>query len=64
MCYLIPLLSKQKRYIVTKTHQWFIFKMAILEKEKWKIDSRNEQNNRKEGEKKTIFFKKARNLQV
>lgn len=38
--------------------------MAILEKEKWKIDSRNEKKKRKEGEKKTIFFKKARNLQV
>lgn len=34
--------------------------MAILEKEKWKIDSRNEKKNKKEGEKKTIFFQKSK----
>lgn len=36
--------------------------MVIFEKEKWKIDSRNEKKNRKEGEKKIIFFKKVRNF--
>lgn len=36
--------------------------MAILDKEKWKIDSRNEKKNRKEGEKKTIFFSKKQEI--